>query len=345
MNSRFSNLILLLLVLLLGSARLFAQSEQRPENLLDEDETEVVEETVEVEEQESPASNVVDVNEENFRRSMELRDQSLQRSPDLTTGTYSRGTGLQALDALPEGGTGLQALDALPEDSQKHLRGQLREVIVENGPWTPEEADTSYPYVPSEEAQKNGTLEKREQTAWGEMVAEYHEREAAIHANAARTQAATTSNQSANGQQQEGQNNDGESGESASGKDGEPGTQESQQGEDEARAARQAALTDILNSDPGASPGGSAGEAASTEAGTEQNALELLTRRQQLPAGSEAQSAPAVSVAISNASGQSQQQSEDGESEDQALILDSGGVIAIEDLDKVKVDPQDSENN
>jgi hypothetical protein len=311
---------------------LFAQSEQRPENLLDEDETEVVEETVEVEEQESPASNVVDVNEENFRRSMELRDQSLQRSPDLTTGTYSRGTGLQALDALPE-------------DSQKHLRGQLREVIVENGPWTPEEADTSYPYVPSEEAQKNGTLEKREQTAWGEMVAEYHEREAAIHANAARTQAATTSNQSANGQQQEGQNNDGESGESASGKDGEPGTQESQQGEDEARAARQAALTDILNSDPGASPGGSAGEAASTEAGTEQNALELLTRRQQLPVGSEAQSAPAVSVAISNASGQSQQQSEEGDSEDQALILESEGVIAIEDLDKVKVDPQDSENN
>jgi hypothetical protein len=336
MNFRFSNLILLLLVLLIGSARLYAQSEQRPENLLDEDETEVVEETVEVEEQESPASNVVDVNEDNFRRSMELRDQSLQRSPDLTTGTYSRGTGLQALDALPEA-------------SQKHLREQLREVIVENGPWTPEDAGTSYPYVPSEEAQKNGTLEKREQGAWGEMVAEYHEREAAIHANAARTQAATTSSQSANSQQQEGQNNQGDSGESASGKDGESGTQESQQGQDEARAARQAArqaaLRDILNSDPGASPGGSAGETAATEAGTEQNALELLTRRQQLPAGSETQSAPAVSVEISNASGQSQQQSEEGDSEDQALILESEGVIAIEDLDKVKVDPQDSENN
>ncbi|MDX1556778.1 MAG: hypothetical protein R3212_12180, partial [Xanthomonadales bacterium] len=43
-------------------------------------------------------SREVDFNEENFRRSMELRDTALRRSPDLTVGTYSPGTGIQALD-------------------------------------------------------------------------------------------------------------------------------------------------------------------------------------------------------------------------------------------------------
>ena len=116
MFMRQSIVVILLFMLLVSTGELFAQAEQTPEKLLDEVQTQSDEESVEADAKdvEPPASNEVDVNEGYFRRSMELRDRSLQRSPDLTTGSYSRSTGLQALNALPEA-------------SQKHLREDHRQ--------------------------------------------------------------------------------------------------------------------------------------------------------------------------------------------------------------------------
>ena len=236
-------LIIPLIGLWLGVGNLYAQAEQTPERLVDEADAVVAQEEPQAEPAQAPASDVVDVSEDNFRRSMELRDRELQRSPDLTTGSYSSSTGLQALEGLPEA-------------SQKHLREQLREVIVENGPWTPEDAGTAYPYVPSEQAEKSKTLAKREQQAWGEMVSEYHDREAAIHANAARTQAATALSTAA------GSKPAGDGGESEQGQDGKPGSEDEQSEEDAARAGRAAALATMLNSAESANSGASPGTGA-----------------------------------------------------------------------------------
>jgi len=371
MKQRFIMSGCLLVVLLSGNGGLYAQSEQRPENLLEEDET-LVEEAAEEElaESDAPASNVVDVSEENFRRSMELRDQTVQRSPDLTTGSYSPGTGLQALDDLPE-------------ESQKHLRGQLREVIVENGPWTPEDAGQEYPFVASEEAEKNPSLERKEEAAWGEMVDEYHQREAVIHSNAARTQAASRAataagvaaagNQAQRGQRG-GQQGNSQTGESGSEPGVEPGVEQWQsQGEgtgqnssaivgnqasNEAskeagdKAERTAALQEILNADGTRTSGGGGGHPPPAELGTEQNALELLTQRQQIPQQipqqfPEDSQAPAMDSFTIEISPETQQPQQDnsGAAQDQAVDLGTEGVIAIEDLEKVIVDPSPSEEN
>ena len=71
--------------------------------------------------QDAPASQEVEINEDNYRQFMELKD------------------GLQQRTVLPENSyqsqAGLQKLDKLPEESQKHLRNQLREIIMQRGPW------------------------------------------------------------------------------------------------------------------------------------------------------------------------------------------------------------------
>ncbi len=321
--------ICVLAVLLLEAADpLHAQSEQRPENLLEDDEVLVPEETVEAEEPEAPASGVVDVSEENFRRSMELEDRTIQRSPDLTTGSYSRGTGLQALDDLPE-------------ESQKHLRGQLREVIVENGPWTPDDAGAEYPFIASEEAANNPSLQRREKAAWGEMVQEYHEREAAIHANASRTQAASrnaeAAKMAATGSQSSGA-------QQAAAQAGNPGTERSESEDQGDNPERQAALRQLLNSDDAAPASGGGGQPPPVVPGAEQNALELLTRRQQIPPGSQARTAPSISAVVSGETSQSSQDASGSGEQDQELALETEGVIAIEDLKKVRANPDDSDN-
>lgn len=308
--------VLTLALALLVSGALHAQAEQTPERLLDEPlvEAEADEPGEENDIDESAASREVDFSEENFRRSMELRDQALQRSPDLTTGSYSTGTGLQLLDDLPEA-------------SQKHLREQLREVIVQNGPWTPDEAGETYPYVPSAEAMKNPSLRRREDSAWGELVDRYHEREAAIHANAGRSRLATAESPGAPGGEgrEESGNTEGqrESGNSEGQDESGNGERQAESGEEAARAARQAALADLIESgdEAGADSGG--GPQPPVEQGVQQNALELLTERQQLPAG----------AAEAMAAGQEQ-------SQEVGMSFDSEGVIAIEDLEKVDLEPR-----
>ncbi len=110
-------------------------------------------------------SQHVEESEEAFRRRMETaesHDQSAVMRP------RSSGT-----NKVPEG------IDALPADSRKHLRDELRNVIIEQGEWQPEDAGKVYPYTPSAAAEKDPQLRQQEQAAWGELVQEYHKREAA----------------------------------------------------------------------------------------------------------------------------------------------------------------------
>lgn len=118
----------------------------------------------------------VKVSEDNYRRYMELDGSELQRN------------NLPDPQGQPPGG--LEKMGRLPEASQRHLRDQLRGIIVTGGPWTPEEAGQRYPYVPSEAARGDAALRDRESEAWDELVNEYHQREAAIHAGARQADAA-----------------------------------------------------------------------------------------------------------------------------------------------------------
>lgn len=118
----------------------------------------------------APPGQEVEVSEDNYRRYMELKDQQIERAP-LPVDSYQPRSGLEKMERLPEA-------------SQKHLRNQLREIIVQGDAWQPEDADTLYPYVPSAAAQSDGALQRQEGEAWEELVGEYHAREAAIYAAA-----------------------------------------------------------------------------------------------------------------------------------------------------------------
>lgn len=196
-------------------------------------------------EEAAPLSQDVEANEDNYRQFMELKDPLRQR-PVIPENAFKPGTGLKKLEDLPE-------------ESQKHLRNQLREVIVESGPWQPGEEQEDYPYVPSEAALKNSALQKQEAEAWGELVASYHEREAEIYANAARTRAAAAAGEAAMG--------------ADSGRDGtRSGESRGKQGTQAGERGRQA-QGDAADS---YSPGATRDPDATAESGVSQNALEFL---------------------------------------------------------------------
>jgi len=125
----------------------------------------------------APAGQEVEINEDNYRQFMELKDARQQR------------------DMLPENSyqsqAGAQKIDKLPEESQKHLRNELREIIIQGDQWQPGDEGAEYPYVPSSAASTNPALQKQEAGAWDELVDNYHKREAEIYANASRSQAAS----------------------------------------------------------------------------------------------------------------------------------------------------------
>ena len=137
-----------------------------------------------------PSGQEVEINEDNYRQFMELRDARDQRN------------------MLPENafkpGSGAQKLDKLPEESQKHLRNQLREIIMQGDQWQPGDEIGEHPYVPSAAASTDASLAKQETEAWGELVENYHQREAQIYENSARSQAAKSNAHNA-GQGGEGQ--------------------------------------------------------------------------------------------------------------------------------------------
>ncbi len=200
-----------------------------------------------------PASQEVDITEDNYRQFMELKDARGQRN------------------MLPENafkpGSGLQKLDKLPEESQKHLRNQLREIIVQGDQWQPGDEDKDYPYVPSEAALANQPLQKQEAEAWGELVDSYHKREGQIHENSARSQAAMASEDGSAGKPGGGSGNEkGSSSQSAS-----QGTGQAKDGEVAQESAQRRSESE--NTAGGYSPNGSSEQGS---AGVSQNAMEFL---------------------------------------------------------------------
>ena len=175
MKTRFRTSALICLPLLLLTTAVLAQSDETvAEPSAGAETADAAVKTVD-----APASQEVGVNEDNYRQFMELKDVRQQRN------------------ILPENAyqsqAGMQKLDKLPEASQKHLRNQLREIIIQGDAWQPGDEQTVYPYVPSEAAGSDAGLQEKEVEAWGELVDNYHAREADIYANAMRSQAAQAS--------------------------------------------------------------------------------------------------------------------------------------------------------
>jgi len=207
-----------------------------------------------------PDSQAVDASEDNYRRFMELKDDRIKRG-SLPLAAY-------------EAPTDSERLGTLPEASQKHLRNQLREVILANGRWTPGTAKVEHPYVPSEAALKDPQLKRREASAWAELLEKYNEREAQ---NYARNQAARSGQP---GQRNGDQKEPGE-------KQGRQATTAGQQTQGERPGERE-------RGEGYAPPGGPDDDAAST-AGVSQSALEFLQRNHpaSLTAGTAGAASPA----------------------------------------------------
>lgn len=198
-------------------------------------------------EAERPAGQEVEINEDNYRQFMELRDAMQQR------------------DVIPENifkpGSGLQKLEKLPEESQKHLRNQLREIIVQGDPWQPGDETTEYPYSPSAAASTDPVLEKQELEAWGELVASYHDRESQIYENSSGSQAARGSEQGSSNAQ----NGTGQPGSNSQVGEGNQG-QEAGQESSRDQAATEGTFSLNGSTDPN----------ANNTAGVSQNAMEFL---------------------------------------------------------------------
>ncbi|MDH4020260.1 MAG: hypothetical protein OEU84_11725 [Xanthomonadales bacterium] len=199
------------------------------------------------EDAEVPASQEVEINEDNYRQFMELKDANRQRN------------------IIPENvfkpDSGLQKLEKLPEKSQKHLRNQLREIIVQGDEWKPGDEETDYPYTPSKAASTDPSLAQQEKEAWGELVDSYHQRESQIYENSSGSQSAMGSEQ---GSSNAG-NGPGTSGESGQSGEGSQGQQAGQEGN-----------PDQSDTEGTYSLNGSSDSSTNSTAGVSQNAMEFL---------------------------------------------------------------------
>jgi len=160
------------------------------------------------------SSQRTDESEEAYRRRMELegaRDR----------GTYS--------DQSYASQTEQDNLDKLPEKSQKNIRDQITDVIIENDRWEPGDVLKEYPYEPTEAAMKDPELLEQEEEAWAEQVDKYHEREAAAFGATRPPMPGTGQQQAGAGSsgegQQQGDSNEG-SGQDGSQDAGQDGAQE-----------------------------------------------------------------------------------------------------------------------
>lgn len=220
-----------------------------------------------------------EITEDNYRRFMELRDARIQRDA-FPTEAY------QAPDPL-------RKLGELPEASQRHLRDELRGIIVEGDGWSPDEAGTLYPYRPSDAAQGNPELRGKEAEAWEELVTSYHQREAEIYARASsKGRAGSTGG----GEDRRGQE---------SGEEGSPGAVDQhgaplQAGEAGEEAGR--------NMSSGSASGGSARAAGrGMDEGVSQSALEYLAGQAGDAPGGEDRGAPGRETALSGSRSASSQ--------------------------------------
>jgi len=220
----------------------------------------------------TPADQEVEINEDNYRQFMELKDERRQRNMMPETAFKPK--------------SGVQKLDKLPEASQKHLREQLREIIVQGDPWKPGDENSEYPYTPSEAAESSQSLQKQEAEAWGELVGSYHQREAQIYGNAARSQAAAAAAGGGSGEESGG-------GDGSSGGSTEQGSEGQQAGQENNSKQNSAAGS--------YSPDSSSDSNEKSTAGVSQNAMEFLKAQ---GAGGSSSTPPSDSSASGNSSQQ-----------------------------------------
>lgn len=207
----------------------------------------------------NPASQEVEVSEDNYRRFMELKDRQQRRNIIPETVFKPQGS--------------LQKIAALQEESQKHLRNQLRDIILQSEQWKPGDELQLYPYIPSASAQNSQSLQRQEAEAWDELLAGYHQREAEIYANATGSEAAMAS---ANGQSDQNEASDDSDKGDGDKEDGNKGDGNKEGGNKGKQAAEASNAGQNGASADSYSPNSSNGAASPVTAGISQNALEFL---------------------------------------------------------------------
>lgn len=300
---------------------------------------------------EDESSRQTEQTDESYRQQMELED---ARDRDRT---YIDNTYTQKAD--------LEKIDKLPEESRDNIRDQLVDIIMENGEWEPKDALGEYPYTPTAAAEADPELKQQEQEAWEEQIEKYHEREAAAFGtyrgpvpgpgNPGGQQGGQQGQDSQQGQQggQQGSGQGGESGGEGSSGAGSAGTYEPYQSsasssEDEISTAgvSESALdflrggkgrqqppqgTDAqqqaeqLQSQAQAQPQAEAQAQAEAELQQEQLAQQQAAESDQ----AESEPAEAVQENAEQAQNEKQEQTEPAE-------VDTRGIIAIRDLDKLE---------
>ena len=292
-------LYIFIFVLLLSSIGISASFAQDPEPAEDED----------------GSSEEVEQRDDAFRRQMELED---ARSRDRTyvDSTY--------------GGqkTELEKIDKLPEESRDNIRDQLVDVIMENGEWEPKDALEEYPYAPTEAAQSDPELKEQEQEAWDEQIEKYHEREAAAF-GAYRGPVPGPGNPTGQegGEQGEGSQEGQQGGQQGSGQGGQDG--------DGASSA------DTKGTYQPYEPSSNSSEDEVSTAGVSESALDFLKgsqgRQQPPPQGEQTQAQTAeTQPAQAEASEENPEQAQAEQSAEQSAEIDTRGIIAIKDLDKLE---------
>ena len=269
------------------------------------------------------SSRSVEESDEAYRRRMELED------------ARNRDAGYTVPSAGASSGKGLEKIDKLPAASRDNIRDQLVDVIMENGEWEPFDALRDYPYEPTAAAQAEPKLMQEEQEAWDEQIQKYHEREAAAYGATRGPVAGPGNPEGKEGGGEEGEQGGGQ-GEQAAGEQGD-GEQGGEQGGGESGAAGGEAGSSGTYQpyEPNRSP---AEDAVST-AGAQQSALDFLRGQPGRGQPGQAQAgAPPVPAAKPQREAEPEAQAE---TEPQAEpkpepVLDTRGIIAIEDLDKLE---------
>jgi hypothetical protein len=261
------------------------------------------------------SSQQVEESDEAYRRRMELED-ARRSQPTYTDpgGGYQR---------EPE------KIDKLPPESRDNIRDQLVDIIMENPDWEPSDALQEYPYEPTAAAVADPSLLQQEQEAWDEQVEKYHAREAEAFGAYRGPVAGPGNPDGAEGGQQ------GQAGEQG-GDGGQQGGESGQQGGD-AGSQGQAGTYQPYQPSPD-----DAEDAVST-AGVSESALDFL-KAQRTPgpgnttaAGDATAQAQQQSAANAPQAGQAASQSQSQSASDEmADETDLRGIIAIEDLDKLK---------
>jgi len=293
------------------------------------------------------SSAEVEESDEAYRRRMELED---ARQRDL------------GYTLPPETYAAKQEkLDKLPEESRDNIRDQLVDIIVENGDWEPSDALKDYPYEPTAAARADPELMQQEQEAWDEQIEKYHKREAAAFGTYLGPVPGPGNPDGSEGQDPQGEGSEGSDRGSGQQGGGAGAAQGSQQGAEGADDSEQGSAGTY---EPYQSNRSQSEEAVST-AGVQQSALDFLKSLQGQAAnevvdshtGTPAQGNPAQAAAESASSQETtdsgqqdaatQQSTDQTRAADEAveLNLDTPGIIAIEDLEKLEGadTPEDTE--